>query len=307
MLSLMSDSYHKPVMLNESVDGLQIDPEGIYIDLTFGGGGHSEEILSRLNNGKLYAFDQDADAKLNAALFKSDPRFVFIESNFRYVIRYLKMYKVTKVNGILMDLGVSSHQIDSPERGFSIRYDALLDMRMNRESGKTARDILSTYSESALQAIFSMYGEIRNAKSLANAVVKSRGMASIDTSNQLSEIARGLAPRGREVKYLARVFQALRIEVNQEIDALEDALIQSVDLLASGGRLVVISYHSLEDRLAKHFMRYGNLEGRPEKDLYGNLIRPFTPVNRKPITATLKELESNRRSRSAKLRIAERI
>ena len=307
MQQLMPAAYHVPVMLNESLDGLILNPDGIYVDLTFGGGGHSSNILDRLNNGKLFAFDQDPDAKSNTLQFASDERFQFIDSNFRYFRRYLRMHGITEVDGILADLGVSSHQFDAPERGFSTRYDAKLDMRMNQEGSDTASKILNEYSESDLQSIFSSYGEIRNAKTLARAISAARINNPIETVDQLNAVCRNLAPGKKYNKYLAQVYQSLRIEVNHEMEALQEMLSESCQALRLGGRLVVISYHSLEDRLVKNIMNYGNIEGEAQKDFYGNLLRPLVPVNRKPLTPNKTELEKNPRSRSAKLRIAERV
>ncbi len=303
----MPDPYHNPVMLKESIEGLHINPEGVYVDLTFGGGGHAAEILRSLGSGKLFAFDQDPDAKANATAFMDDPRFKFIDANFRYFVRYLKMHKITTVDGILADLGVSSHQIDSAERGFSTRFDAILDMRMSREGRLTARVVLDEYSGEELQRVFSAYGEIRNARTLASAIVNQRKVEPIHTVNRMKEIAGALAPKGKEIKYMSRIFQALRIEVNEEMAALEEMLSLAVIILKPKGRLVVISYHSLEDRKVKYMIKYGNLAGKPEKDFYGNLIRPMLPVVRKPVTPTADELAENSRARSAKLRIGEKI
>lgn len=307
MLATMSGPYHKPVLLHESVEGLQINPGGIYVDLTFGGGGHSALILEKLTTGKLFAFDQDPDARANAAAFSKDNRFVFIESNFRFLQRYLKMYGVTQVDGILADLGISSHQIDAGHRGFSTRFDALLDMRMSQQGDKSAHRVLNEYSVSELQEVFGQYGEVRNAKTLANAIVSKRSEKEIETTHQLKAIAASLAPRGREMKYYAQIFQALRIEVNDEMAALKEMLLQTVDLLKKDGRLVIISYHSLEDRPVKNIMRYGNFEGIPNKDFFGNLVRPLEPVVRKPIVPGMEEITKNKRARSAKLRICKKI
>lgn len=299
-------TYHVPVMLKECVDGLNIDPEGVYIDLTFGGGGHAREILKYLTTGHLYAFDQDADARVNAEEFSGDSRFTFIASNFRYFNKYLKMYNVTQVDGILADLGVSSHQIDAPERGFSTRFDSDIDMRMDQTIQSSAKNILNEYSESKLQDVLGRYGEVKNAKTLARAIVNGREVSEINTVNDLKSIAEPLAPRKRENKYLAQVFQALRIEVNKEMEALEEMLYATEKILKPGGRLVIMSYHSLEDRPVKYWINTGNLSGKQEKDFYGNLIRPFEPVTRKPVTADKEELQINPRSRSAKLRIGKR-
>ena len=307
MQLLMPDSYHVPVMLSESLDGLILNLDGVYADLTFGGGGHSQGILQRLENGHLYAFDQDTDAKVNAAQFEGEDRFHFIDSNFRYFRKYLRMHGVSELDGILADLGVSSHQFDSPVRGFSTRFDSLLDMRMNQEGEPSAVTILNEYEESRLQAIFSSYGEIRNARTLARAIISNRINTKISTVEQLNEICRAFAPGYKLNKYLAQVYQAIRIEVNQEIEALEEMLLESFKILKPGGRLAIISYHSIEDRMVKNMIKYGNKKGVAQKDFYGNLLRPMNPVFRKPIIPSEIELKKNPRSRSAKLRIAERI
>ncbi|MCX2742656.1 16S rRNA (cytosine(1402)-N(4))-methyltransferase RsmH [Mangrovivirga sp. M17] len=298
--------YHKPVMLKECLEGLAIKPEGIYVDVTFGGGGHSKPILKYLSEGKLFAFDQDVDAKANADQIES-PNFQFIQSNFRYLKKYLKLYGINKVDGVLADLGISSHQIDVPERGFSTRYEAQLDMRMDQNTNLTAEEIVNTYSESQLHRILGIYGELKNARTAAATIVSHRINKRIQTVNQLKEVLQKCTPRGKENKYLAQVFQALRIEVNDEMKALEDFLMQTAEVIRPGGRLVVMSYHSLEDRLVKNFIAKGNFQGQPEKDFYGNLIRPFEPVNRKPIIASEEEVAENSRARSAKLRIGERL
>ena len=285
---------------------MDIDSDGIYVDATFGGGGHSKEVLKKLSNGKLFGFDQDQDAAKNQELIKS-PLFSFIPVNFRYMKKYLRLNGVNKVDGILADLGVSSHQIDTPARGFSTRYDAELDMRMDQSAALTAKTILNTYDESSLQRILGQYGEVRNAKTLAAAIVHARNISPIQTISQFKDSIIHLVPKRKEQQYLAQVFQALRIEVNQEMNALEALLEQSKDLLRVGGRLVVISYHSLEDRMVKNFINKGVLQGEPRKDFYGNLIRDFIPVEKKPITAGPSEVAENPRSRSAKLRVAERI
>jgi 16S rRNA (cytosine1402-N4)-methyltransferase len=307
MQHLMPVAYHVPVMLSESLDGLIINPDGIYIDLTFGGGGHARGILDRLKGGKLYAFDQDPDAKVNAAQFEDDNRFQFIDSNFRYFRKYLRMYGVSKVDGILADLGVSSHQFDAPERGFSTRYNSLLDMRMSKEGEKTAGNILAKYTETELQNIFSSYGEIRNSRTLARTIISARANTPITTVEQLNDICQTVAPQKKINKYLAQVYQSLRIEVNEEMDVLEEMLSESFKALSTGGRMVMIAYHSLEDRLVKNMVNYGNAKGVAKKDFYGNLLRPLQPVNRKPMVPSEEELKDNPRSRSAKLRIAERI
>jgi 16S rRNA (cytosine1402-N4)-methyltransferase len=303
----LQSTYHKPVMLQECLEGLQINPEGTYVDVTFGGGGHSRAILQQLTTGRLLVFDQDPDAAANAAEFKDDQRFTFIASNFRHLKRYLKLHKAEKVNGILADLGVSSHQINTPERGFSTRFDADLDMRMNPNSEKTAREVINTRSPAELQRILGMYGEVTNAKTAAEALSIARYKSSIETVNDLKGILMKYAPKHRENKYFAQVFQALRIEVNDELSVLEEFLTQAPEVLDVGGRLVVMSYHSLEDRLVKNFIQKGKLYGEVEKDFYGNEIKPLKSITRKPVEASPEEVTENPRARSAKLRIAERI
>lgn len=295
--------YHNPVMLNECIDGLAIDPAGTYVDLTFGGGGHSRAILGRLSTGRLIAFDQDADAVSNAP---DDPRFTLINQNFRYLVNFLRLYKAVPVDGILADLGISSYQIDQAERGFSTRFDAELDLRMDRKSGLTARQVVNQYTTDELIRIFRQYGELPNAYRIAMRIADIRGGGEIITTTQLKDILQPLAERGRENKFFARVFQALRIEVNAELDVLKEMLTQTVKVLKPGGRLVVLTYHSLEDRPVKNFIKTGNFEGIENKDFFGNLIAPFRPVNRKPIVAGEEELTANNRARSAKLRVAER-
>ncbi|HXA00826.1 MAG TPA: 16S rRNA (cytosine(1402)-N(4))-methyltransferase RsmH [Cytophagaceae bacterium] len=299
-------NYHVPVLLNESVAGLNIREGGIYADVTFGGGGHSAEILKKLKKGKLFAFDQDSDAKANADSLNNSS-LIFVESNFRHLKRQLKMHGVKQIDGLLADLGVSSHQIDSPERGFSTRFEGELDMRMDRQADKTAQEVLNKYSEENLHKIFGMYGEVRNARTLAAEVIKGRARKSFRNISDLKIILQPLAPRGKENKYFAQVFQAIRIEVNDELKALEDLLEQSAEVIKKGGRLVVISYHSLEDRLVKNFINKGKFFGEIEKDVYGNFERPFKELNRKPVEASEEEVEKNKRARSAKLRIAEKI
>lgn len=301
----MDYSYHHPVMLQECIEGLNIKPDGIYVDVTFGGGGHSIEILKYLTTGHLYAFDQDPDAKEQSLKIGSD-NFTFIEDNFRSLSTALNSLGADKVDGILADLGISSHQIDTPERGFSTRFQADLDMRMDQKSELTAADILNSYSEKELHKIFGMYGELKNARTVARTIVLKRGEAAIEDIEGLKNSLADLAPRGRENKFYAQVFQALRIEVNDEIKVLEDFLLQTADILNPGGRLVVMSYHSLEDRPVKNFFRTGKIFGAVEKDFYGNPIRPLESVTRKPITASPEEIEENPRARSAKLRIAEK-
>ncbi|GJM27775.1 MAG: ribosomal RNA small subunit methyltransferase H [Cyclobacteriaceae bacterium] len=298
--------YHQPVLLEECIDGLVIQPGGTYIDATFGGGGHSNAILNKLTTGKLFAFDQDEDVNEIVNSIK-DPRFAFIPVNFRYMKKYLRLNGVNKVNGILADLGVSSHQIDTPDRGFSTRFDAELDMRMDQGADLTAKIIINTYDEASLQKVLSQYGEVRNAKTLAATIVDSRKQSPINTIAQFKLVIKHLIPRSRENQYLAQVFQALRIEVNGEMEALEALLYQCRDLISIGGRLVVISYHSLEDRIVKNYINKGVVHGDPVKDFYGNLLRPFKPVVKKPITPGVAELQANTRSRSARLRIAERV
>jgi 16S rRNA (cytosine1402-N4)-methyltransferase len=300
---MQQEQYHIPVMLDECMEGLDIKPDGVYIDLTFGGGGHSKAIIQRLSEkGSLYAFDQDSDAIKNAL---DDERFTMIEDNFSNLTNQLKLYRVTQVDGILADLGISSYQIDCAERGFSTRFDAELDLRMNRKQILTAKDVVNTYSYEQLKKIFSDFGELSNAHQIAKKI-ESLQIEGISTTTQLKEILQPLAQRGKENKFFAQVFQALRIEVNGEIDVLKKMLEQTSPLLKKGGRLVVMSYHSLEDRLVKNYMKTGNCEGKVEKDFFGNMLNDLVLVNRKPITASQEELESNPRSRSAKLRIAEK-
>lgn len=295
-------TYHRSVLLNESVDALGIRSDGIYVDVTFGGGGHSGEILKRLGpDGKLFAFDQDADAVRNAP---ADPRFTLIRQNFKDLKHCLAMENVNVVDGILADLGVSSHQFDTAERGFSIRLDGPLDMRMNQEAQLTAADVLNTYEQNQLRELFRLYGEVENAGYLAKRIVEERERMQFTTVSELKNVLEPLAKRGKENQYMAKVFQALRIEVNGEMEALRDMLEQSVDVLKEGGRMVVISYHSLEDRLVKNLFRTGNFEGKQEKDFYGNLIRPLEPQGTKPIVPDENETELNSRARSAKMRVA---
>jgi len=297
--------YHSPVMLRECIEGLNIKPDGIYVDVTFGGGGHSREILKNLNDkGRLLAFDQDADAQDN---IPNDDRLTFIDQNFRYLKNNCRLQGAMPVDGILADLGVSSHQFDQPERGFSIRFDADLDMRMDQSTSLTAKDLINTATEEELHKIFGIYGEIKNAKTLARTICTARLNAPIATVSELKQAIAKQIPKGKENKYLAQVFQALRIEVNQELEALREFLEQAVDILKPGGRLVVMSYHSLEDRLVKNFIATGKFRGEVEKDFYGNQIKPLEAVTRKAITATEEEISRNNRARSAKLRIAEKI
>ena len=303
--------YHEPVLLQACIDGLNLQPGGTYVDITFGGGGHSREILRQLepgspSAGRLFGFDQDADARANAQAI-GDPRLTFVASNFRNIKRYLRLYKTDQVDGILADLGISSHQIDTPERGFSTRFDADLDMRMNQQADRTARQVVNEYSEADLHRILGMYGEITNARTAASAIVSARSNQPLKTVNDLKQALQRFAPRGKENKYFAQVFQALRIEVNEELQALEEFLEQVPDILKPGGRLVVLSYHSLEDRLVKNFINKGKFQGEVEKDLFGNELKPLRSVTRKPIEATPDETARNPRARSAKLRIAEKI
>ena len=302
----MTKLYHEPVMLSECITALNIYPEGVYVDATFGGGGHSKAILERIKGGKLIAFDQDRDAKGEAKKI-GDRSFIFCQANFRYLQKYLKLHEITRVDGILADLGVSSHQIDDPDRGFSTRFDGPLDMRMDHQSKLCAADILNQYSVEDLQNILGEFGEVANARTLAKAIVKGREEEKFQFNTELIKILLPLAPRGKEFKYYAQVFQALRIEVNKEMEALELFLKQCEKVLVKGGRLVVMSYHSLEDRMVKNYMQKGKVFGPLEKDFYGNPLRPFLPMVRKPITPQQKELVKNSRARSAKLRVAERI
>ena len=293
--------YHNSVLLHESIDALAIKDGGVYVDVTFGGGGHSREILSRLGaTGKLIAFDQDLDAKRNTI---EDNRFVLIEENFRYIGRFLKFYGVKKVDGILADLGVSSHQFDEAERGFSIRFDGELDMRMNQSSKTSAKKIINTYSEEMLANILFVYGELRNARAIAHTIVESRIDGVIETSFQLRKLLQKYLPKAKEHKILAQIFQAIRIEVNEELEVLKEFLIQTPNLLNPEGRLSVISYHSLEDRLVKRFIRTGLFEGEPEKDFFGNIDVPLMKLG-KLIIPNQEEIRKNNRARSAKLRVA---
>ena len=300
-----AETYHVPVLLQESIDGLNIKSDGIYVDVTFGGGGHSREILSRLGkNGHLYSFDQDADAEKNII---ADDRFTFVRSNFRYLRNWMRYYGVEAIDGLLADLGVSSHHFDDETRGFSFRFDAPLDMRMNKRAGKTAADIVNEYDEAKLADVFFLYGELKNSRRIANAIAVYRQQKRIETTGDLMAATEKLMRTEKEKKDLARLFQALRIEVNHEMDALRDMLNSASQLLKSGGRLSVITYHSLEDRIVKNVMKAGNAEGKIEKDFFGCVSSPFRLVNNKVITPQEDELQNNPRSRSAKLRIAERI
>lgn len=310
-----AETYHVPVLLKESVDGLNIQSGGVYVDVTFGGGGHSSEILSRLDEqAHLYSFDQDADAEQNVMRsevgaerrFVDDSRFTFVRSNFRYLKNWMRYYGVESIDGLLADLGVSSHHFDDESRGFSFRFDAQLDMRMNKRAGKTAADIVNDYDEEALANLFYLYGEIKQSRRLAATVVKARSQQRIVTTQDLLGILEPIFKREREKKDLAKVFQALRIEVNHEMDALKEMLKSATELLNPGGRLSVITYHSLEDRIVKNIMKTGNVEGKRIQDFYGRIETPFTLINNKVIVPSENEQQENPRSRSAKLRIAEK-
>lgn len=297
-------SYHTPVLLKESVDGLNIKPNGIYVDVTFGGGGHSREILKHLKTGKLVAFDQDDDALQNQI---HDKRFLFAHHNFRFLKNFLKYYKIDQVDGIIADLGVSSHHFDQPERGFSFRFDGKLDMRMNQQARFSAADILNNYEEAEIAKIFWEYGELQNSRKLAHAIVSGRSGKKLVEIKDLVDLLMPFLPKHAEHKFLAKVFQALRIEVNREIEFLQNMLLQTIDVIKPGGRLVVLTYHSLEDRVVKNFIKTGKFEGEAEKDFYGNFKVPFIAVNRKVIIPGDKEINENNRARSAKLRIAEKV
>jgi len=300
-----NQDYHVPVLLKECIDALSIKPNGVYVDVTFGGGGHSKEIMKHLGaEGRLIAFDQDPDAIKNTI---NDTRFTLIHQNFKFLKNYLRLEGVKQVDGILADLGVSSHQFDAADRGFSIRFDADLDMRMDQISEVDAQQVLNKYSEEDLHRIFGMYGEIQNAKTLAKTIVTARLNKEIKTVNDLKQVIHKIVPKGKEHKYHAQVFQALRIEVNKELEALQEFLLETVSVLKEGGRLVVMSYHSLEDRLVKNFLNKGKFRGEVEKDFFGNEIKPFHVISRKAVIASKEEVLQNNRSRSAKLRIAEKI
>ena len=298
------DTYHIPVLLKESIDGLNIQPEGVYVDVTFGGGGHSREILRRLGkNGRLYSFDQDADAEQNIV---ADSRFTFVRSNFRYLKNWMRYYKIDHIDGLLADLGVSSHHFDDESRGFSFRFNAPLDMRMNKRAGTTAADILNKYDEETLANVFYLYGELKNSRRIAAAIVKARATYEIGTTRAFIDAIEPLFKREREKKDMAKLFQALRIEVNHEMRALKEMLEGASKCLGTGGRLSIITYHSLEDRMVKNMMRTGNVEGKLHQDFYGHIETPFVLINSKVITPSHEEQEQNPRSRSAKLRIAEK-
>lgn len=299
-----TDVYHIPVLLNESIEGMNLHADGIYADMTFGGGGHSKEILRRMGEDcHLYSFDQDEDAEKNIV---DDKRFTFVRSNFRYLRNFMRYYGVEQLDGILADLGVSSHHFDDSERGFSFRFDGKLDMRMNKRAGMTAADIVNTYDEEKLADVFYIYGELKNSRKLAATIAKARQQKQITTIGEFLDIIKPLFGREREKKELAKVFQALRIEVNHEMEALKEMLYEATNLLKPGGRLVVITYHSLEDRMVKNLIKAGNIEGKVEQDFYGNVQSPFRAVNNKVIVPTDEEVNQNPRSRSAKLRIAEK-
>lgn len=306
-----AETYHVPVLLNESIEGLNIHPNGVYVDVTFGGGGHSREILSRLKEGcSLYSFDQDADAELNISKMglsnDQTDRFTFVRSNFRYLKNWMRYYNIGHIDGLLADLGVSSHHFDDETRGFSFRFDAPLDMRMNKRSGRTAADILNEEDEEKLANILYLYGEIKQSRRIASAIVKARAQLVFKSTNELLTIVEPFFSHAREKKEMAKMFQALRIEVNHEMDALREMLLAATDLLSPGGRLSVITYHSLEDRMVKNIMKSGNVEGKVKQDFYGKRETPFKLINNKVITASNAEQEQNPRSRSAKLRIAEK-
>jgi 16S rRNA (cytosine1402-N4)-methyltransferase len=299
------DTYHIPALLHETIDGLHIRPDGVYVDVTFGGGGHSKEILNHLGkNGKLLGFDQDEEAYNNRP---DDERFIFVRSNFRHITNFLKYHGIEQVDGILADLGVSSHHFDSADRGFSFRFDGNLDMRMNKKATLSAEQIINTYSEEKLADLFYNYGELNNARKLASAIAKARTQNKITTINQLLEILQPFFKFEREKKDLAKAFQAIRIEVNDEMGTLKELLTQVPELLKPGGRLAVITYHSLEDRMVKNFIRSGNMEGKLQKDFYGNIEAPLKAINNKPIVPTDDEVQANPRARSAKLRVAEKV
>ena len=306
-----AETYHVPVLLNESIEGLNIHPNGVYVDVTFGGGGHSREILSRLKEGcSLYSFDQDADAELNISKMglsnDQTDRFTFVRSNFRYLKNWMRYYNIDHIDGLLADLGVSSHHFDDETRGFSFRFDAPLDMRMDKRSGRTAADILNEEDEEKLANILYLYGEIKQSRRIASAIVKARAQLEFKSTNELLTIVEPFFSHAREKKDMAKMFQALRIEVNHEMDALREMLLAATDLLSPGGRLSVITYHSLEDRMVKNIMKSGNIEGKVKQDFYGKRETPFKLINNKVITASNAEQEQNPRSRSAKLRIAEK-
>lgn len=297
-------TYHIPVLLNESIDGMNLHNGGVYVDVTFGGGGHSKEILRRMDKkSRLLSFDQDEDAEKNIV---NDSRFTFVRSNFRYLHNFLRYYGVSEIDAVLADLGVSSHHFDDSNRGFSFRFDGNLDMRMNKRAGATAADVVNTYEEERLANVFYLYGELKNSRKLASVIVKARQQKQFVTIGDFLDVVKPLFGREREKKELAKVFQALRIEVNHEMEALKEMLYAATEALKPGGRLVVITYHSLEDRIVKNLMKTGNVEGRMEQDFYGNVQTPFKQINNKVIVPSEEEIARNPRSRSAKLRIAEK-
>ncbi len=303
-MPIEEQTYHIPVLLNESIEGMNLQPSGIYVDVTFGGGGHSKEILRQGDATiRLYSFDQDEDAEKNIV---NDSRFTFVRSNFRYLHNFLRYHGIKQVDSILADLGVSSHHFDDSERGFSFRFDGNLDMRMNKRAGMTAAEVVNNYTEEQLATLFYLYGELKNSRKLASAIIKARNNRPIVTIGDFLEIVKPMFGREREKKELAKVFQALRIEVNQEMEALKEMLYAATEVLKPGGRLVVITYHSLEDRMVKNMMKTGNIEGKAEQDFFGNVQTPFRLVNNKVIVANNEEVTRNPRSRSAKLRIAEK-
>ena len=296
--------YHSPVLLSECIEGLNLKPNGIYVDVTFGGGGHSKEIMKHLDGGELFAFDQDADAHKNNL---NQNRFKLIDANFRFIKNFLRLEGVRKVDGILADLGVSSHQFDIAERGFSTRFEGELDMRMNPNSDLSAKEVVNNYSQENLANVLYKYGELKNSRRIANEIIDARSISEINTTKDLIKVIAEIVPEKHRNQFLARVFQAIRIEVNDEITALEEMLLSAVDILNPGGRLVVMSYHSLEDRLVKNLMKKGNLAGKMVKDFYGNPIKYLIEINRKVIVASSEEIADNSRARSAKLRVAEKI
>ncbi len=304
-MELQQPVYHVPALLSECIEGLSINPSGVYVDVTFGGGGHSRAIMEQLGEkGRLFSLDQDEDAQRNRL---DDARFTFVHSNFRFLKNFMRYHEVEQVDGILADLGVSFHHFDDSERGFSFRFEGPLDMRMNQRSGQTAADVLATYSEERLADLFYLYGELKSARRIAAAIVAARQQSTLSTTEQLLTVVRPFINRKQEKKELAQLFQALRIEVNREMDSLRRLLEQSVELLPKGGRLVILTYHSLEDRMVKNFIKTGNVEGHAEQDFFGRINAPFRAVNNKVIVPDEAEVERNPRARSAKLRIAERI
>lgn len=296
--------YHQPVLLTESIEGLNIKPDGVYIDATFGGGGHSREILKHLKKGRLIAFDQDSDAVKNAL---KDKHFILVDHNFRFLKHFLYYYNISAIHGIIADLGLSSHHLDDPERGFSFRHQASLDMRMNRYGKLTAKEVLNTYSEDALSQLFKHYGELKNARAIARKISRDRETKPFNNTSDLTTCVQGILPRNKENQFLARIYQALRIEVNREISNLQELLRQATEYLAPGGRMVVISYHSLEDRLVKNYIRWGDFNQPPQKDVYGTVYTPLKAINKKIITPSEEEISENNRARSARMRIAEKV